>query len=1246
MSRGTAEELLNAFTTCDSRRICERLNMAKAQVKRESIELAAVPLLCSAVSQGLAYQELSVLGQSLSLCHGIIRRLALQDRSLLQPMASYLVSRIGEHLANTDEKVLRYTKDCLHCCFKECPEDVERFLHEVLMRSSNTDARLQAVKVAIMIIRADLPKAKSVLHILHRARDDSAICVQRIAVEALCPAKRTDMTNSSRDGEMIAQDLDPLREHHQREVKDRVGRSVIEDADRQIRRSSLIDMAGTEMEQLEPVMVHTPREVETEIASMIPAFEGKETEKNWMTREKYISHLRSLLRGNAVTDFPMVLLTNLRLVLDGILKTMASLRTSLCLASLQLVKDMAIVFGSQLEGIAETLLISLIRLTALTKKIASNAANVSVSVLLHRSQVWPRLVQQVIQTTTDKNVSPRLYAAGWVRILIETHRTRAIADPAFADTIEKGIKRLLTDANAAVRDAARLCFGDFAYTWPDKAKVVLASLDSTARKQVQRTLDATSHTSLDRLHASVPERVQSPPETLATQACSDRYVSDKGRGLDRLRVKPEGSRPTGHVGQTAAAGGIPARVGLGSAMRQPQRPRLMAEPTIQVTAVPAHFRNHEASTLPSKCSSESSEIIAPNTKPPESTIHQESTKGKVTLIDLLEHDDEHKRLEGVIVLQTLLRNAESHQDLALPDKQTLTSLICKLLADPQTSVWLALIEFDVLQNISEYVEWGVILLRLLLGHESGDDSRCAAALTRVQRSFSTNTAISVCCDILALMRVTGHLTRPMKHCYRFDADQKRLIIRGVLHWLIGLVKGPDTTHSDHLESHPPFADSDSYMLVLARMTDMMGNVQSSSINYAPLKRILQMLQAMQPEQFSRYVESLDASLSESIRQAVEHSPVVPVLSAGTPSGSVVRSSDESVDDGVPDTESSCSSDLSGIDADLLDMTIVNLARLPLADKAVNGSVRSFNPQRAMQVVSEPCDKENGESAGSWKPRLSCKSRRSMEIPCLMRSMPEKLALCKHVSASMSLLLGTRSAKLEQTSPAIQFALEKLNRGEEFSSDELQSLLCHAQEPHHAQDVLQASHGFYSANLAHSEKHAGLMSLLLNAALPHLPRDATVLRNLLNLNFCTPPDRMSHIKLLQLAMMLEVQRSIPSSEAFRITYEHLCDLSARATISVTSMTCTLELMVVAILDMSLSCLASNRERICDAVSRSFNVEARLDGSKMLVKAEFRRAALSLLLASSHAKPVDTAMDIDLSADHRALLRHYCQHVHND
>ncbi|PHH71361.1 hypothetical protein CDD82_6553 [Ophiocordyceps australis] len=247
-------------------------------------------------------------------------------------------------------------------------------------------------------------------------------------------------------------------------------------------------MADSQTDVVEALYIDTHRELDDMFRDMAWAFDGKETEQNWMKREQSMTALRRLLAGNAPSDLHDALVASLRGMLDGIIKAATSLRTSLSKEACSLVQDMALALGPGLDAMVELLMQTFVKLSAGTKKISSQQANVTVDKILGRVSYTPRLMQHVWAACQDKNVQPRTYATGWIKTILtkQAHHKSQLEHTGGVDLMEKCIKKGLGDANPAVREKMRSTYWAFWGVWPARADSLMADLDATAQKLLSR----------------------------------------------------------------------------------------------------------------------------------------------------------------------------------------------------------------------------------------------------------------------------------------------------------------------------------------------------------------------------------------------------------------------------------------------------------------------------------------------------------------------------------------------------------------------------------------------------------------------------------------------------------------------------------------------------------------------------------------------------------------------------------------
>lgn len=200
-------------------------------------------------------------------------------------------------------------------------------------------------------------------------------------------------------------------------------------------------------------------------------YEGRETEQNWQKREQGMTTLRRLNAGNAASDFHDTFLNGLRAMLDGILKSLTSLRTSLSKEACALIEDIALTFGPAMEPMAELLMQALLKMTAATKKIASQMACTTIDTLFSRLSYTPRLMQHIWGACQDKNVQPRLYTSVWLKTMIRKveGNKHHIEHTGGVDLMEKCLKKGLADANPGVREKMRATYWTFWAVWPARA---------------------------------------------------------------------------------------------------------------------------------------------------------------------------------------------------------------------------------------------------------------------------------------------------------------------------------------------------------------------------------------------------------------------------------------------------------------------------------------------------------------------------------------------------------------------------------------------------------------------------------------------------------------------------------------------------------------------------------------------------------------------------------------------------------
>jgi len=115
----------------------------------------------------------------------------------------------------------------------------------------------------------------------------------------------------------------------------------------------------------------------------------------------------------------------------------------------------------------------------------------ALNAILVKSTAHPRLfISHIHAGVQDKNVQTRTYATGHLKTFLDVqgskHRTTIENTPNMLDTLVDSIKKGLNDVNPGVREGARPPFWAFHAIWPKHGDTILAELDITQKKQLDK----------------------------------------------------------------------------------------------------------------------------------------------------------------------------------------------------------------------------------------------------------------------------------------------------------------------------------------------------------------------------------------------------------------------------------------------------------------------------------------------------------------------------------------------------------------------------------------------------------------------------------------------------------------------------------------------------------------------------------------------------------------------------------------
>ncbi|KAL8688844.1 MAG: hypothetical protein Q9218_005346 [Villophora microphyllina] len=233
-----------------------------------------------------------------------------------------------------------------------------------------------------------------------------------------------------------------------------------------------------------PLDMASRHDLEDTFNAMRPHFEDKETEQNWQLREKDTAKLRRITLGNAPKELKETYQTGIKSLLEGIIKVVNSLRTTLSAGGCDLIQDMAREKTPGMDNMAEIVLPHLVKLCASTKKIAATKADATVNIVIACISYNIFLMKLIWAACEDKNVQPRKAATGWLKTLVAKHRdNKAVFEKGEGlPLFEKCLKKGLSDGNPDVRKSMRPTYWAFIRLWPERSENILSTLSEQHRK--------------------------------------------------------------------------------------------------------------------------------------------------------------------------------------------------------------------------------------------------------------------------------------------------------------------------------------------------------------------------------------------------------------------------------------------------------------------------------------------------------------------------------------------------------------------------------------------------------------------------------------------------------------------------------------------------------------------------------------------------------------------------------------------
>ncbi|KAL6914086.1 hypothetical protein FSST1_011846 [Fusarium sambucinum] len=483
------------------------VTIIKSGIKQHNVPEASVAQLFEGLRAATTSQHAALVNAGFTALNHLLTRLSRQDPKLLSKEAARTLPLVVDKLGDQKDKFRSLASHSLVTLFSVAPTDVERYVRNTAMVGKNPRAKETSMHWLLQMHNENGLPFRTYVPVLMELLEDADGMVRDAAKNTVIELFRSAPNAAKSDLKRQLKTFKVRPAIEQAIVKELIPTSsrpetpaapaepASEPAPRKAFSASTSSAAerpitpgvDTKPEALEPLYVNTNRELDDIIKEMAWFFEGKETEHNWLKRENSVHKLRRLIAGN-VTDFSDTFLAGVKSILDGVIKVITSLRTSLCKEGCGLIQEIANTFGPAMDPLVEQLMQCFVKLSAGTKKISSQLANLTVNTILSRVTYTPRLMQHIWFACQDKNAAPRTYATEWLKTILkkEGHHKSHIEHTGGVDIIEKCLKKGLADANPAVREKTRSTFWAFWGIWPAKADAIMADLDGTAQKLLNK----------------------------------------------------------------------------------------------------------------------------------------------------------------------------------------------------------------------------------------------------------------------------------------------------------------------------------------------------------------------------------------------------------------------------------------------------------------------------------------------------------------------------------------------------------------------------------------------------------------------------------------------------------------------------------------------------------------------------------------------------------------------------------------
>jgi CLIP-associating protein 1/2 len=609
------------------------LNSLKSDIKHYRVPESAQPTIFECLKLAITQQTSAHLAASaFSTLGHLLKRLSIQDASgnTIQQLVPRILPVLQERLGDLREPLRACASQAMTDIYPYLGSDVERIIREEALGGTHARQKETAIGWVVRMHNEQGMAFKSYVgpivaclenadeHVRDAAKNSLVELFGNASDRAKADLKKQLKAYSVRHGieqyilAQIGSSSRPAAQTHDVDLQASTRSLPVVDHVAVFADSINSEAAKPppqEAVQMDPIYVLSERELSDTMRDMLPHFEGKETEHNWMPRDKAVLKLRRFVKGNAPTEYHHAFMAGIKSLMDGILKVANTLRTTMATNGCQLVQELMKTLGPAMDFHTEIFLQTFIKMSSATKHIAAENGRVTADTVFQHCTYNARVMQHIWNAYQDKNATTRIAATEWIRTVLKRQAgyKSHFDSSGGLDLAEKCIRKGLDDANPKVKEGTRAVYWTFAKVWSDRANAIMDKLDPKSRALLEKDSNnpnaslhggSTSTSSLSgaprpggrstlkelmaeqrRAKSAARNLPERPNSAMATMSPSKPKVESRAQSKGPSKLRPEN-----RVTSTASNVSVESSTSKGSSLmsgpvRRPRRPEIQRPQT-------------------------------------------------------------------------------------------------------------------------------------------------------------------------------------------------------------------------------------------------------------------------------------------------------------------------------------------------------------------------------------------------------------------------------------------------------------------------------------------------------------------------------------------------------------------------------------------------------------------------------------------------------------------------------------------